>query len=142
MCQWPRTRAARVAGLASRSLVIRYTTSTVLLRFPMRVRRSCATWAAPENPVQAGASVALMAAGPPPMVGGYERDGGDLGSGQLLELPVQGRHAGLDGHQVVRVPGEDGPRGVMLGVHRVDRDDCACQADERLEQLPHGGDLV
>jgi hypothetical protein len=48
----------------------------------------------------------------------------------------------LDGHHVVRLPGEDGLRGVMLGVHRVDRDDRAGQAVERLQQLPHRGDLV
>src|SRR5213079_376440 len=39
---------------------MRYTTSTVFLRFFVTVRRSCATWAAPSNPIQAGASTALM----------------------------------------------------------------------------------
>ena|SRR5271169_3367833 len=60
MCQWPRTQVARVAGSASRSLVMRYTTSVVFLPFLVTVRRSCATWAAPWNSIQAGASAALI----------------------------------------------------------------------------------
>ena len=60
MCQWLRTQAARVAGSASRSLVIRYTTSTVFFPLLATVRRSCATWAAPSNSIQAGTSAALI----------------------------------------------------------------------------------
>jgi len=48
----------------------------------------------------------------------------------------------LDGHHVVCLAGEDGLRGVVLGVHGVDREDCSGQAGERLQQLPHRGDLV
>jgi hypothetical protein len=59
MCQWPRTQVARVAGSASRSLVMRYTTSVVFLPFFVTVRRSCATWAAPWNSIQAGATPSL-----------------------------------------------------------------------------------
>jgi hypothetical protein len=59
MCQCPRTQAARVAGAAFRSLVMMQATSTVFLPFLVTVRRTCATWAAPSNPVQAGASTAL-----------------------------------------------------------------------------------
>jgi hypothetical protein len=62
--------------------------------------------------------------------------------GSFFQLPVQRRHVGLDGHDVVRVPGEDGLRGVSLRVHGVDGDDRAGQAGERLQQVPHGGDLV
>ena len=57
--RWPRTQAARVSGLALRSLVIRQATSTVFLPFFVTVRRSCATWAAPSNPVQGGASATV-----------------------------------------------------------------------------------
>ena len=39
---------------------MRYTTSTVFLPFLVTVRRTCATWAAPANPVQAGTSTALI----------------------------------------------------------------------------------
>ena len=39
---------------------MRYTTSTVFLPFFVTVRRSCATWAAPSNSTQAGASTALI----------------------------------------------------------------------------------
>jgi len=39
---------------------MRYTTSTVFLPFLVTVRLSCATGAAPANPIQAGASTALM----------------------------------------------------------------------------------
>jgi hypothetical protein len=55
---------------------------------------------------------------------------------------MQGRHIGLDGHHVVGAPAQDDLRGVMLRVHRVDRQDCPGQAGERLQQLPHRGDLV
>jgi len=48
----------------------------------------------------------------------------------------------LDGHHVVGTPAEDDPRGVMLRVHCVDREDCPGQVGERLQQLPHRGDLV
>jgi hypothetical protein len=48
------------AGPASRSLMIRYTTSTVFLPFRVTVRRSCVTWAAPSNSIQAGASATLI----------------------------------------------------------------------------------
>jgi len=41
-----------VAGSASRSLVMRYTTPAVFLPFFVTVRRTCATWAAPANSVQ------------------------------------------------------------------------------------------
>jgi hypothetical protein len=44
-------------------------------------------------------------------------------TGQLLQLLVQGRHAGLDGHHVVGVPTGDGLRGVALRVQGADRDD-------------------
>jgi hypothetical protein len=40
------------------------------------------------------------------------------------------------------VPGEDDLRRVVLSVQRVDRDHAAGQVGERLQQLPHGGDLV
>jgi hypothetical protein len=40
MCQCRRTQAARVSGLAPRSLVIRQTTSTVFFPFFVTVRRS------------------------------------------------------------------------------------------------------
>ncbi len=43
------------AGPASQSLVMRQATSTVFLSFLVTVRRSCATWAAPSNSIQAGA---------------------------------------------------------------------------------------
>ena len=48
----------------------------------------------------------------------------------------------LDGHHVVGAPAEDGLRGVMLGVHCVDREDCPGQVGERLQQLAHCRDLV
>lgn len=48
----------------------------------------------------------------------------------------------LDGHHVVGVPAEDGLRGVMLGVHCVDREDRPGQVGERLQELPHGRNLV
>ncbi len=48
----------------------------------------------------------------------------------------------LDGHHVVGSPAEDGAGGVMLGVHRVDRQDCAGQVGKRLQQFPHRGDLI
>jgi hypothetical protein len=48
----------------------------------------------------------------------------------------------LDGHDVVRAPAGDGLRGVVLRVQRVDRDDRSGQAGERLQQVPHRGDLV
>ena len=48
----------------------------------------------------------------------------------------------LDGHHVIGAPAEDGLRGVMLRVHRVDREDRPGQVGERLQQLPHRGDLI
>ena len=48
----------------------------------------------------------------------------------------------LDGHHVVSATAEDGLRGVMLGVHRVEREDRPGQVGERRQQLPHRGDLV
>ena len=48
----------------------------------------------------------------------------------------------LDGHHVVRPPGEDHLRRVSLRVHCVDREDCPGHVGERLQQLPHCGDLV
>ena len=48
----------------------------------------------------------------------------------------------LDGHHVAGAPAEDDLRGVALRVHGVDRDDCAGQAGERLQQVPDRGDLV
>src|SRR5689334_12881876 len=39
---------------------MRQTTSTVFFPFLVTVRRSCATWAAPANPIQAGARTALI----------------------------------------------------------------------------------
>jgi hypothetical protein len=48
----------------------------------------------------------------------------------------------LDGHHVIGAPAEDGLRGVMLRVHCVDRDDRPGQVGERLQELPHRGDLV
>ena len=48
----------------------------------------------------------------------------------------------LDGHHVVGAPAQDDLRGVMLRVHRVDRDDCGGEAGERFQQVPHGGDLI
>ena len=47
-----------------------------------------------------------------------------------------------DGHHVVGASAEDGLRGVMLRVHCVDRDDRPGQVGERLQQLPHRGDLI
>jgi hypothetical protein len=69
--------------------VIRYTTSTVFLPFLVTVRRTCATWAAPSNSIQEGASAALTlrrARRPRSVLTAETRDGGP---GQLLELPVQ-----------------------------------------------------
>jgi hypothetical protein len=40
--------------------VIRYTTSTVFFPFFVTVRRTCATYAAAANPIQAGANAALI----------------------------------------------------------------------------------
>ncbi len=77
-----------------------------------------------------------------PWSGAHGRDSGDRGPGQLLELPVQGGDVGLDGHHVLGVPAEDGLRGVMLRVHCVDREDRPGQVGERLQQLPHRGDLI
>jgi hypothetical protein len=48
----------------------------------------------------------------------------------------------LDGHHVTGAPAEDDLRGVMLRVHRVDRDDRGGQTGERFQQVPHCGDLV
>jgi len=48
----------------------------------------------------------------------------------------------LDGHHVVRPAGEDRLRGVSLRVHCVDRQDYPGQVSERLQQVPHRGDLV
>lgn len=48
----------------------------------------------------------------------------------------------LDGHRVIGVPAGDGLRGVMLGVHCVDREDRPGQVGERLQELPHGRNLV
>jgi hypothetical protein len=48
----------------------------------------------------------------------------------------------LDGHHVICLPGGDDLRGVALRVQRVDRDDGAGQAGERLQQLPRCRDLV
>jgi hypothetical protein len=56
------------------------------------VRRSWATWAAPPNSIQDGASSLDRAAGMPAVVGAHRRDGGDGSPGQLLELPVQRGH--------------------------------------------------
>jgi hypothetical protein len=62
--------------------------------------------------------------------------------GQLLELPVQGRHVRLDGHHVVGVTAEGELRGITLRVHCVYRDDRPGQVRERLQQVPDDGDLV
>ena len=48
----------------------------------------------------------------------------------------------LDGHHVIGAPAEDGLRGVMLRVHRVDREDRPGQVGERLQELPHCRNLV
>jgi hypothetical protein len=48
----------------------------------------------------------------------------------------------LDWEHVIGAPAGDGLRGVMLRVHRVDRDDRPGQVGERLQELPHGRDLV
>jgi len=48
----------------------------------------------------------------------------------------------LDGHHVVRLLACDDLRGVTLRVQGINRDDGAGQAGERLQQLPHRGDLV
>jgi hypothetical protein len=48
----------------------------------------------------------------------------------------------IDGHHVVGAPAEDDLRGVTLRVHRVDRDDRGGETGERLQQVPHRGDLV
>jgi hypothetical protein len=91
------------------------------------VRRSWATWAAPSNSIQDGASSLDRAAGMPAVVAAHGRDGGDGSPGQLLELPVQRGHVS---------PGEDGLRGVMLRVHRVDRDHRAQRQEDRRGRLP------
>ncbi len=48
----------------------------------------------------------------------------------------------LHGHHLAGAPAEDGLRGVVLRMQRVDRDDRSGQAGERLQQVPHRGDLV
>jgi hypothetical protein len=48
----------------------------------------------------------------------------------------------LDDHHVIRAPAEDDLRGIAQRVHRVDRDDRPGQVSERLQQVPHRGDLV
>jgi len=48
----------------------------------------------------------------------------------------------LDGHHVVRPPGEDHLRRVSLRVHCVNREDCPGHVGERLQQVPDRGDLV
>jgi len=48
----------------------------------------------------------------------------------------------LNGHHVVGAPAEDDLRGVMLRVHCVDRDNGGGEAGERLQQVPHRGDLI
>ena len=48
----------------------------------------------------------------------------------------------LDGHHVVRPPGEDQLRRVSLRVHCVNRENCPGHVGERLQQLPDCGDLV
>jgi len=48
----------------------------------------------------------------------------------------------LDRHHVVRTLASDDLSGVSLRVHCVDRDDCGGEAGERLQQVPHCGDLV
>ena len=48
----------------------------------------------------------------------------------------------LDGHHVAGAPAEDELRGVVLRVHRVDRQDRAREVGERLQQLAHRRDLV
>jgi len=113
------------------------------LPFFVTVRRTCATWAAPANPIQAGARDGLdRAAGPAAVVRAHRRDGGDASPGQLLELPVQRRHVALDRHHVIRVPASDDLSGVALRVQCVDRYDRAGQTGERFQQVPHRGDLV
>ena len=59
MSQWLRTQAARVrvgAAVAGDEV----DDLDGLLALFVTVRRSCATWAAPSNSIQAGASAALM----------------------------------------------------------------------------------
>ena len=48
----------------------------------------------------------------------------------------------LDGHHVVRPPGEDHLRRVSLGVHGVNRDNRPGQVGERFQELSHRGDLI
>jgi hypothetical protein len=75
------------------------------------------------------------AAGPAAVARAHGRDAGDSGPGQLLRLLVKRRHVAFDGHQVVRLAGEDDLRSVVLGVQGVDRGDGAVQAGERLQQF-------
>ena len=66
--RWLRTQAARVAGSALRSLVVRYTTSTVFLPFFVTVRRTCATLggAGELDPGRPPARRSLLRPGPSP----------------------------------------------------------------------------
>ena len=82
------------------------------------------------------------AAGAAAMALAHRGRGGDAGPGQLLELPVQRRHVALDRHHVVRVPAQDDLRSITLRMECVDRDHCAGQAREGLQQVPDGRDLV
>jgi hypothetical protein len=82
------------------------------------------------------------AAGPAAVAGAHSRHRGDGSPGQLLELPVQRGHIGLDGHHVTGAPAEDDLCGVALRVHCVDRDNCGGEVGERFQQVAHRGDLV
>jgi hypothetical protein len=48
----------------------------------------------------------------------------------------------LDGHHVISAPAQDDLGSITLRVHRVNRQDCAGQVGERLQQVPDCGDLI
>ena len=106
MCQWPRTQAARVAGLGVAVAGDEVDDLDGLLAF---LRDGAAQLrdlgGAVELDPGRGQDGLDGAAGPAAMVRAHGRDGGDGGPGQLLELPVQRRHVALDGHHVVGVRG-------------------------------------
>jgi hypothetical protein len=113
------------------------------LPFFVTVRRSCATWAAPSNSIQAGARMTLTVrrARRPWSFVTVETEG-TLGQGSFLSCREQGGHVALDGLRVVRVPAEDELLGVVLRVQRVQDDDRPGQVGECGQQVPDRGDLV
>src|SRR6185312_2344965 len=103
---------------------MRYTTSTVFLPFPRDRAADLRDLGGAGEPGPGRHQHGLDRATVPAAVARAHRRGrGDRGPGQLLQLLVQGRHAGLDGHHVAGAPAGDGLRGAALRVQGGGRDD-------------------